>query len=550
MMKFIRSPAVLWIALSTIIFTAVRISFFNFVPIWDGISVASCVLNSLIPKLVLFRLNCHHPSMGYLGLMALGQMLDLGNAQLLHTVNFLLAIFGLLSFAKIIQYLFKKEGNRGNSFYLETALMVLLLAFNPLFFAGSLSVNLDFATTIFFLLSVYGLMYGRPIFSIISLTFLIFTKEPALLLYVSLAIGYTIFFKREILFKKEKVIVKAKQLLEIGWYFVPLGLFVFYFEMQKLLHLTGGLWFSQATVRLILSRVWLSRIVVRFIQLGILNFHWIYSLTIIICLLRFIQGKNFKIILESVVNIFQLTPQKRWWIILIICGLMFSGPVMLVNTYTLPRYILPLIPLLILGAAYSLKHLITHVRLRILILTGILLLSFLQVFTSSDPISNYIFTTFNFGSRKMLRMTSLVGECCGYAGKDQLAYNSEFTVIDHLINQLYLEIPNNWQAPLFIGEQDAAINFLPFDIPTKQRTLRKTGIQFPTIFVIGDLPYFPECKLPDRAYYVYLPWSDQNAETALIKLEKYYLIGNLKIIDVRGYQISYYPLKKLESTCP
>ena len=117
------------------------------------------------------------------------------------------------------------------------------------------------------------------------------------------------------------------------------------------------------------------------------------------------------------------------------------------------------------------------------------------------------------------------------------------------LNQLAREIPKNGSIPLFIGEQDAAINFLQFDVVTRQRTLRKTEVVFPSVFLVGDLEHFPGCEVPDSAYFVYLPWSDVDAKTPLGILKKYYSVGGAKIINVRGYQIEYYPLKKSGGPC-
>ena len=57
----------------------------------------------------------------------------------------------------------------------------------------------------------------------------------------------------------------------------------------------------------------------------------------------------------------------------------------------------------------------------------------------------------------MLRMISRVSECCGYAGKDQLAYNTEFSVIDGLITKLYQKIKLNSQQPIFVGIEPEAL---------------------------------------------------------------------------------------------
>lgn len=43
--------------------------------------------------------------------------------------------------------------------------------------------------------------------------------------------------------------------------------------------------------------------------------------------------------------------------------------------------------------------------------------------------------TFDFGTHKMLKMTSLTGECCGY-GRDQLVYNLEFVHLQRTFRKI------------------------------------------------------------------------------------------------------------------
>lgn len=141
----------------------------------------------------------------------------------------------------------------------------------------------------------------------------------------------------------------------------------------------------------------------------------------------------------------------------------------------------------------------------------------------------------------MLRMTRYVNECCGIAGQDQLAYNAEHLVIDKLISLFYQKVKISPDIPLLISQPDAAELFTPFDSQSYTRTLHKSNITVPTVFLIDDLPQISKTRLAKPSYYVYLPWNDM-LEEQLQKIAKFYEIGVAVKVDYLGYALYYYPL--------
>lgn len=171
------------------------------------------------------------------------------------------------------------------------------------------------------------------------------------------------------------------------------------------------------------------------------------------------------------------------------------------------------------------------------------ILSVGQTFRTIDPVSKFIFGQFQFGQHTMLRMISLVNECCGYAGKDQLAYNAQYAVIGRLIDATYQTISLTPSIPLFIGNLDGAELFTPADTTTYSRTLHTSHIIVPTVYITQDLIYFRPEDLPIHAYYIYLPWNDILSEE-LTRIKPYYNIGEKQIIEYHGYSFWAYTLLK------
>jgi hypothetical protein len=106
----------------------------------------------------------------------------------------------------------------------------------------------------------------------------------------------------------------------------------------------------------------------------------------------------------------------------------------LVRPVSNARYVINAFPLLFLGLAAGAAALLSC-RARILWGVALLALNAVACVRTVDPVSRALFTTFPFGDRSLLRMTSRTGECCGY-GRDQLVYNLQYLYIPRLISDL------------------------------------------------------------------------------------------------------------------
>jgi hypothetical protein len=97
-------------------------------------------------------------------------------------------------------------------------------------------------------------------------------------------------------------------------------------------------------------------------------------------------------------------------------------------SYANARYVLAIAPLLALLYLAGLVALCVPVVARRILLAVWAVLSLVSVVRTVDPVSRLVFGTFSFGDRELLRLNSITHECCA-RGRDQLAYNLEFTTL-------------------------------------------------------------------------------------------------------------------------
>lgn len=105
-------------------------------------------------------------------------------------------------------------------------------------------------------------------------------------------------------------------------------------------------------------------------------------------------------------------------------------------TFSNARYYLPVFPLALLAAYAALARLRVGPPARSALIAATTVLLAISAVRTVDPVSRAIWGTFRVGDHSLLSITSLRNECCGH-GRDQLAYNLEFTHFASLQDALY-----------------------------------------------------------------------------------------------------------------
>jgi hypothetical protein len=264
-----------------------------------------------------------------------------------------------------------------------------------------------------------------------------------------------------------------------------------------------------------------------------MNFQWLLSLCILFALIRigFAKGNVWKYLYDCKGSRYYSAALILLWVGFVVMNLFLK-------TFTNVRYVLPAIIFLILCFSLSLKKLIINRGLRIAMIAVITFLTGWQVFQTVDPVSRAFFGTAPFGNHPILKMTSVTGECCGRAGRDQIVYSSEFAMIPRLLDKLYAEIPLTGESNIIVNPLANFNIFTPVDAVSRKRTMKSDSTFFSHVYgferiVRGDLP--------ERGYYIYMPWME-DAKKELDFVRYFFDVQDKKVIDIHGYSLDVYPV--------
>jgi hypothetical protein len=145
------------------------------------------------------------------------------------------------------------------------------------------------------------------------------------------------------------------------------------------------------------------------------------------------------------------------------------------------------------------------------VLASVILLLTISAVRTVDPVSRAIWGTFPVGNRSLLSITSLRNECCGH-GRDQLAYNLEFTEFASLQDALYERMQPSDSTVLVLPENGDWFTVGSLDSVTHRRTMRSQGTVRPKVLMAPDSYNLSAA----RAWYVELPFIKDTTYLPLI----------------------------------
>jgi hypothetical protein len=180
-------------------------------------------------------------------------------------------------------------------------------------------------------------------------------------------------------------------------------------------------------------------------------------------------------------------------------------------TFSNARYYLPVFPLGLLAAYASLVRLRVSSLGRGAVLASVMVLLTISAIRTVDPVSRAIWGTFPVGNRSLLSITSLRNECCGH-GRDQLAYNLEFTEFSSLQDALYERLKASDSTVLVLPENGDWFTVGTLDSVTHRRTMRSYGTVQPKVLMAPDSYNL----MAARAWYVELPFIKDTTYLPLI----------------------------------
>jgi len=445
-----------------------------------------------------------HPSMGYTTLLAISQNIQNDNVYLLNIENLILAVLAIFAFYKIFLFFFKDRK-------LEAILTTAIFAFNPLFYATSISLNLDFPVLVFEVLAVYSFLYKKNLSFVIWSILLIFSKETGFLIYGSFIGGY-------LLISEIKRLVAHKNKFDYKKYLVfiiPVFLFVLYLFSNH-----WKLWSNQgpSDISTSASFVWNNNevfsfginsinIYTRLVQMFVMNFGWLLSLVVLASLIKSL------LLREDILE--KMSGENKDFIrMFIFVMLIFTTFNLIYIVMPFSRYVVENVFFFSIISYVSLNYLIPKSKKwRIVILLIVSSLFVIQTFKAIDPSVNVL-----YGNKHMSENISSLF----FGMADGLVYNAQFAYLDKLSDLIIKETKGDYLI------RDDANEYFFKNIPFQTRVSDITKIQNPK---------------PDKIVYVHFPWFS-DWDTDLNKLRKYYNVSYIKTLKFAGYTAELYSLEK------
>ena len=490
-------------------FVGIVLAHADVVPMFDSGLYAECVNDALRagdPR----GLNCFgHPTIGYLLPVALARLSAPGCYGAVIVLNALLGGIALLALCDIVKVVFPAEDRAADRW-----LLVVAFAVHPILLSAALNLTPDFGVTVFFLLTLRGLLCGSIVGTALAGTALTFSKEPGVVLYL-LATGI-----HTLLFVVPSGPQRLRRLLRSWPLAVPPALLILFYVARS-----SGAWVnpvhpSTPLIEQVL-RLNLFVFLAYCATIFVLQFTWVPTSVIVahvaLCARAALARKPLR-----------FTREERFvW-------LLFGGAAVTwiaFPTFVNARYFLPLAPLLLLCVGSALGA-IDPPRpvLRAGVIAAVAALFLVSAFRTVDPLSRAIFGTFPFGKRTLLYMTSITHECCGF-GRDQMVYNVEFTQLHRLVEDVYARFPLEPGTRYAAGEVSDWHLMDRIDDGGRRRTI--DWRDSPASRACSSDSIAAAATRPRRVYFIDFPfmWSERDLRI----LEQGYDVKRVHWVERSGY---------------
>lgn len=411
-------PSWAWLfTLLLAVFAAIPALYFPYVPIWDGWQFSRCYVTAAITG----SLWCFdHSAFIHTYLFGLTQERDPGNFHYVYTANIVLGVLGLVCMRALLGRLYKASLSPAN-----LTLISFVFGLAPVFIVQIVQPSLDYTLPIYLTMTLYFLYSGRFFPAALAGVLMVFTKESGFMLY-----GVSVFLYVPLMLIKGSLSWRNKK--RFLWVTVVLSIPIISFAVYMLNTpdtQIGDSWL-EGIVKMLQFYLVDPVITAQLASLLVLNFGWI--LTGIIAAGLVVLGVNRlkgRGRIEAGLSFYD----RLYFYLLFILFVYFLTRIPMWNN---PRYMLPVLPVVVILFADSLSIVFKRQAAITGVLAVLLVLLTISSFRTIDPVSKGIMGTFRFGSHEMLKMTGLENDA-GYYGRDQLVYNFEFTEIHYLTEKIY-----------------------------------------------------------------------------------------------------------------
>ena len=301
-------------------------------------------------------------------------------------------------------------------------LSTTLFAISPLYLATSLFVMRDFFLTSLLLPALYFYSKKKHFLYAIVASLLVLIKETALVFPVAIFI-VELFYIKQLIHNKKK--------LQILFFLCfPLLVFLGWLSFLHLIHQNSwNDWLFTPTAKkgtfytvaynLITLHLFNVYAYEQWRHLFIFNFHWVYWIVLLI-------GVAVLFLYRRPTRAFLCSGEQNLKTILVIIlfSLAYIFSVLTIQTYTITRYIVPLMPLLLLGVSWSISLISRYRHGAGLALTSVVfIISILSLFFSVDPLSSMLWGKTTIFNQKLYNVFT------NLSGPDAIEYNLQYLML-------------------------------------------------------------------------------------------------------------------------
>jgi hypothetical protein len=548
----------------------------GYVPIFDGRIYADCIERVAQHPGDIAGYRCAgHIAESYVAILALAARLWPDSAKALLLANALLLLVGAVALWRLVRSAFPGEEHR-----VGRSLVVGAYLVHPVVLAAVVQPGLDLGLLVFSLCALAAAVEGRRRLLVLFGILLIFSKEPGILLYGAIAavwlwrrcssmlsaddaprvgiaalvfLGFLCLIQHEtpsalFIFAAAVIVASRKRrpsqpagkglgrvMLGEWPIAIPVLLFLGYLVYYKLRAsaapdaapvMWGGGGGAIVLVGTLLRGGVLdpstrSSLALMFV----VGFLWLPTLWIIadVAVAAVRHVRNRPVLTLSGVD----RPALDFIVVVLLADVWLLSRYV---TFSNARYYLPVFPLALLAAYAALVRLRVRPPARFALIAASSVLLAISAVRTIDPVSRAIWGTFRAGSHSMLSITSLRNECCGH-GRDQLAYNLEFTHFASLQDALYERLKPTDSTVLVLPPYGDWYTVEWIDREKHRRTMTSDGAVRPRVVQAQDAYDLSAV----RAWYVDMPYIKDTVFRVL--LGRRFHVGEPCRIERGGYAI-------------
>ncbi|MEW6145804.1 MAG: hypothetical protein AB1598_12385 [Thermodesulfobacteriota bacterium] len=409
-------------------------------------------------------------------------------------------------------------------------LLTFCFGLNPVFLVHVIQPSLDFTLPIYLVILLLCLFKKRFLYATAVGIPLVFTKESGFMLY-----GVSVFLFILLMVLNDPSLLKDKTKLfkKISVLILPIPLFALYMVFVPETQI-GHSW-TEGIMKMFQFYLPDNIILAQLVSLLIINFNWIITAFILVNVITL--GALYLKSLKNKVGIrpvFNSGYEGVYFYLLFIIIIYFLTRIPFVNN---PRYMLPVLPILIILLGGSLINVLRKQLLITVALAMMLVLLTASSFRTVDPVSKKIMGTFQFGSHEMLQMARYDELKHGF-GKDQLVYNFEFTQFHYITEKIFRRV--GWAGIFAIAREFTWLpDFSAFDTGSGHRSIHGEEVR--------SLPFMFSDEItadnaPREFYFISYPNYDRDNVNAneRARLSRMYDLKETITVENDGYSVDVY----------